>query len=99
MNLERVSADEKVKLCRKYFYVGFFALPVVWLVNAVWFFRDAFIKKDPPPMLRRYVIYSTIGSLVWIILMVTWITCYQILRPDWGAAGDYISFNVPRGEL
>ena len=50
-------------------------------------------------MLRRYVIYSTIGSLVWIILMVTWITCYQILRPDWGAAGDYISFNVPRGEL
>ena len=99
MNLERVSPEEKVKLCRKYFYVGFFALPVVWLVNAMWFFKDAFINKDPPPMLRRYVIYSAIGSLAWIILMVSWISCYQSLRPDWGAFGDYISFNVPRGEL
>jgi len=98
MNLERATPEEKVKLCKKYFYVGFFALPVVWFVNAVWFFREAFIKKDNPPVLKKYVIFSAIGFLIWAIFFSIWISVYQSLRPDWGASGDYISFNVPLGK-
>ena len=98
MNLERATPEEKVKLCKKYFYVGFFALPVVWFVNVLWFFREAFIKKDNPPVLKKYVIFSAIGFLIWAIFFSIWISVYQSQRPDWGASGDYISFNVPLGK-
>uniref|UniRef100_A0A8D2M2H8 Gamma-secretase subunit PEN-2 n=1 Tax=Zonotrichia albicollis TaxID=44394 RepID=A0A8D2M2H8_ZONAL len=46
MNLERVSNEEKLQLCRKYYLGGFLLLPFLWLVNVVWFFRPAFLA--PP---------------------------------------------------
>ena len=33
----KVSADDKLDLCKKYFYIGFAFLPLLWAVNAVWF--------------------------------------------------------------
>jgi len=59
MNLDKVSEEEKLKISRKYFILGFFLLPVVWLANAVWFFREAFIKKHGHPKIRRYVAWSS----------------------------------------
>lgn len=44
------------------------------------------------------VIRSIIGSLIWISVIVTWVTIFQLKRADWGATGDYISFMIPRGE-
>ncbi|NWZ16906.1 PEN2 secretase, partial [Agelaius phoeniceus] len=46
MNLERISNEEKLQLCRKYYLGGFLLLPFLWLVNVLWFFRDAFLA--PP---------------------------------------------------
>ncbi|XP_078286406.1 gamma-secretase subunit PEN-2 [Rhinoraja longicauda] len=46
MNLERVSNEEKLNLCRKYYLGGFALLPFLWLVNSVWFFREAFTKPQ-----------------------------------------------------
>ncbi|TKC45922.1 hypothetical protein EI555_005182 [Monodon monoceros] len=43
MNLERVSNEEKLNLCRKYYLGGFAFLPFLWLVNIFWFFREAFL--------------------------------------------------------
>ncbi|XP_054660937.1 gamma-secretase subunit PEN-2 isoform X1 [Grus americana] len=55
MNLERVSNEDKLELCRKYYLGGFALLPFLWLVNVLWFFREAFVA--PPygeqPLLRR----------------------------------------------
>lgn len=99
MNLDKVSEEEKLKISRKYFILGFFLLPVVWLANAVWFFREAFIKKHGHPKIRRYVAWSMIGVLVWVAVVVIWTSVYQTQRPNWGAAGDYISFTVPVGKL
>ncbi|KAF0045285.1 hypothetical protein F2P81_001814 [Scophthalmus maximus] len=44
MNLERLPNEEKLCLCRKYYLAGFALLPFLWLVNVVWFFREAFVK-------------------------------------------------------
>ncbi|NXA57124.1 PEN2 secretase, partial [Nothocercus julius] len=46
MNLERVSNEDKLELCRKYYLGGFALLPFLWLVNVLWFFREAFMA--PP---------------------------------------------------
>uniref|UniRef100_A0A669EE53 Gamma-secretase subunit PEN-2 n=2 Tax=Oreochromis TaxID=8139 RepID=A0A669EE53_ORENI len=46
MNLERLPNEEKLSLCRKYYLGGFAFLPFLWLVNVVWFFREAFLKPS-----------------------------------------------------
>ncbi|CAG2175445.1 unnamed protein product, partial [Oppiella nova] len=90
-----------LSLCRKYFYIGFLCLPFLWVVNSVWFFRSAFMGAPDPSSdrkpIQRYVIYSMIGSLVWIVALVAWITTFQLKRAEWEATGDYLSFNIPRG--
>ncbi|NXO00340.1 PEN2 secretase, partial [Rhinopomastus cyanomelas] len=48
MNLERVSNEEKLELCRKYYLGGFLLLPFLWLVNVLWFFREAFWAPPSP---------------------------------------------------
>ena len=50
-------------------------------------------------MIRRYVAGSMLGVLVWVVVVVIWTTVYQTQRPNWGAAGDYISLTVPVGKL
>lgn len=35
----KVGSDEKLALCKKYFYIGFAFLPLLWAVNAVWFVK------------------------------------------------------------
>ncbi|XP_067874711.1 gamma-secretase subunit PEN-2 [Heterodontus francisci] len=99
MNLERVSNEDKLDLCRKYYLGGFALLPFLWLVNVVWFFREAFLKPqfNEQPQIRKYVKWSAVGLLLWIAALTTWISIYQTLRPDWGAVGDYISFTIPLG--
>lgn len=99
MDLQKVSNDEKLKLCRKYFYGGFALLPFLWLVNTVWFFRDAFFKEEfeEQKELRKYVIRSAIGAFVWTVGVVIWISIYQLNRANWGELGDKISFLIPLG--
>lgn len=43
-----MSDADKVTLCKRYFYIGFALLPLVWIVNAVWFFECAFFDKQSP---------------------------------------------------
>ena len=55
MNLEssKVTPEEKVELCKKYFYLGWLALPFVWGINAVWFYKEAFIKPEFPGQVKN----------------------------------------------
>ncbi|KAM8912711.1 gamma-secretase subunit PEN-2-like [Lycaon pictus] len=99
MNLERVSNEEKLNLCRKYYLGGFAFLPFLWLVNIFWFFREAFLVPayTEQSQIKGYVWRSAVGSLFWVIVLTTWITIFQIYRPRWGALGDYLSFTIPLG--
>ncbi|XP_029432630.1 gamma-secretase subunit PEN-2 [Rhinatrema bivittatum] len=99
MNLDRVSNEEKLNLCRKYYLGGFALLPFLWLVNVFWFFREAFMKPayTEQPQIKSYVSRSAVGLLFWIVALTTWITIYQMHRAQWGATGDYLSFTIPLG--
>eukprot|EP00731_Ephydatia_muelleri_P008621 Em0004g959a len=98
MNLDKVADDEKLRICRRYFVLGFYLLPAVWLANSVWFFKEAFLKRGSNPLLRRYVAGSILGSLVWAAALIVWISVFQTQRQFWGAYGDYFSLTLPLGK-
>ena len=97
----KLTDNDRLSLCRKYFIAGFACLPFLWFVNAVWFSRQAFFRKPGFPeqkAIRRYVVLSGFGSLVWLIALLAWFITYVQNRQDWGEFGDRISFNVPLGQ-
>ncbi|GJQ85054.1 hypothetical protein Trydic_g3716 [Trypoxylus dichotomus] len=85
MDLSKMTNDKKLELCRHYFKAGFALLPFVWAVNAIWFFGEAFRKDkyDEQPQIKRYVIYSAIGSIVWSIIIAIWVVVFQVNRVGW----------------
>jgi presenilin enhancer 2 len=100
MDLRKVSDQDKLQLCRRYFVIGFAFLPFLWFVNIVWFFKYAFYVKhfEGQKKMRYYLTGSLIGFLVWFIGLAVWISVYQKNRASWGATGDMISFLIPLGE-
>ncbi|XP_038622838.1 gamma-secretase subunit PEN-2 [Tachyglossus aculeatus] len=99
MNLERVSNEEKLHLCRKYYLGGFALLPFLWLVNVFWFFREAFLAPaySEQGQIKSYVQRSAVGLLFWLVVLTAWITVFQTHRAQWGEVGDYLSFTIPLG--
>ena len=98
MNLDSVPSEEKLKTCKRYFIIGCFGLPFVWLINGIWFLREAFfVKSEVTTRIRRYVLGSLLGALIWIALFVMWTSIYQTQRRNWGKSGIYISFVLPGG--
>lgn len=99
MNLERVSNEDKLELCRKYYLGGFALLPFLWLVNVLWFFREAFVA--PPygqqPLIKRYVRRSALGLLLWALGLGAWVGAFQSQRGAWGALGERLAFTLPLG--
>ncbi|VDL71846.1 unnamed protein product [Nippostrongylus brasiliensis] len=80
MDLRKLSDTAKVDLCRKYFIIGLFGLPLVWLTNAVWFFGEAFLRPLSPETasIRKYVTLSALGVVFWFILLCVWETVFQV---------------------
>uniref|UniRef100_A0A2A4K5L7 Gamma-secretase subunit PEN-2 n=1 Tax=Heliothis virescens TaxID=7102 RepID=A0A2A4K5L7_HELVI len=99
MDLSRLPNDKKLQLCRWYYKVGWFLLPFVWVVNAIWFFKEAFMKPpyDEQKEIKKYVIMSAAGAVAWIAVFAVWITVFQLQRVSWGSTGDTLSFIVPLG--
>jgi len=97
---KKVTNEEKVDLCSKYFKIGFAFLPFVWAVNAVWFFNEGFRKPEfeGQKSIKRNVIMSAIGSTIWTVGFISWIVVFSTYRVEWGAFADYISFNIMIGK-
>ena len=100
MDLEKTPDTEKVRLSRIYFCGGFVFLPFLWLVNTVWFFKEAFYRDgfEGQQEIKKNVIGSGIGATIWIIGIFVWVGLYRANRASWGATGDAISFLIPLGE-
>lgn len=43
------------------------------------------------------VIFSALGTVVWIAAIVTWVVVFQVNRASWGKFADDISFIIPLG--
>lgn len=92
-----IKINDKLTICRKYYIAGFFLLPLFWLVNFIWHYKDAFQAEpfEEQPQFKRYVLRSGIGFLCWMVMIVCWVIYFQTQRYyyDW----DYITFNFPTG--
>uniref|UniRef100_A0A7E4VL14 Gamma-secretase subunit PEN-2 n=1 Tax=Panagrellus redivivus TaxID=6233 RepID=A0A7E4VL14_PANRE len=101
MDITKVDNAEKVRLCKKYFYIGLFFLPFVWVTNFFWFFQPAYRWKSFPEqkILRKYTTLSIIGALLWGTLLLTWNILFQYFRTDYAQYTDYLSFVFPVGYL
>eukprot|EP00111_Clytia_hemisphaerica_P012004 TCONS_00035290-protein len=100
MDLSKTPDAEKVRLSRIYFRGGFAFLPFLWFINTIWFFKVAFFNEqfEGQNEIKKNVIRSGIGALVWIIGIAVWVVIYRTNRASWGATGDAISFLIPLGE-
>lgn len=79
--------------------VGFLFLPFLWFVNLIWFFKYAFMKHFASPEqkgLKKFVVLSGIGLLVWVIILAAWNTYFQLNRAT-ASWGDDLSFIIPVG--
>lgn len=99
--MDRVSSSnaEKLHICRRYYLLGFFGLPALWLMNYFWFYDEAntypeFEEQEEIRKLRRR---SGVGAIIWLIIISAWIITFQTNRVKWGAFGDDISFIIPTG--
>lgn len=99
MDLSRLTNDKKLYLCRWYFRAGFLLLPFLWVVNAIWFAKEAFLEPhyEEQKQIKRYVMFSAIGATVWSALLLAWIVTFQTQRAAWGEFADTISYIVPAG--
>lgn len=78
---------------------GFFALPLLWLVNVVWFFQQAFLRTwfKEQKQIRYYVSGSVIGFFLYMVPIVAWFVYFQQHRIELGKWGQSISFITPAG--
>ncbi|KAI8038440.1 gamma-secretase subunit pen-2 [Drosophila gunungcola] len=99
MDISKAPNPRKLELCRKYFFAGFAFLPFVWAINVCWFFQEAFHKPPYPEQsqIKKFVIFSAVGTLFWLIVLSAWIVIFQTNRTAWGATADYMSFIIPLG--
>ncbi|XP_034942113.1 gamma-secretase subunit pen-2 [Chelonus insularis] len=99
MDLAKMSNEKKLYLCRWYFRVGFCVLPFVWAVNAIWFFKEAFLmpQYNEQKQIRKYVILSSIGALLWTAGILAWVITFQTQRVAWGEYADAITYIIPEG--
>ncbi|MCL4128851.1 UNVERIFIED_CONTAM: hypothetical protein GTU68_006383 [Idotea baltica] len=99
MRVEALPNTEKLSLCRKYYMAGFALLPFMWAVNALWFFKEAFLVPAyaEQKKIKIYVVVSAIGALIWLSALITWMITFQRVRSSWGETGDNLSFMIPKG--
>ncbi|KAI7901926.1 gamma-secretase subunit PEN-2-like protein [Cokeromyces recurvatus] len=94
--LEKMSSEERINICKKMFYGGFAFLPLLWLVNFMYFFNTS-RKADAPKELKKYVYFSLFGCIVWFILLTTWYAIFVNKRVAWGQIADRITVVIPKG--
>ncbi|KRX82009.1 Gamma-secretase subunit pen-2 [Trichinella sp. T6] len=100
-NEETANEEEKVKLCKDYFFIGCFCLPMIWLVNSVWFYRMAFSSRkfNGKTTMRKYVTFSFAGFLFWTAWLLAWIIYFYTQRLECGIFCDQLMYLYPVGTL
>ncbi|XP_074594393.1 presenilin enhancer, gamma-secretase subunit [Brevipalpus obovatus] len=99
MDMKRMKDDDKLYICKRYFYGGFALLPFLWIVNSIWFFEEAFLSSrqyPEKPQIRKLVILSLIAGTVSLLILSAWVVYFQENRAsaDWG---DSLSLFAPEG--
>ncbi|KNC46007.1 uncharacterized protein AMSG_00125 [Thecamonas trahens ATCC 50062] len=92
-----LTVDQRVAVCRKYFIAGLCFMPLAWMVNIAYFWEELRHPRGHPKI-KRYVMYSAVGSVVYMSAFFVWLAIYLTSWRSWGATGDNISIYVPAGD-
>mmetsp|Transcript_69339 Transcript_69339/g.62222 ORF Transcript_69339/g.62222 Transcript_69339/m.62222 type:complete len:97 (+) Transcript_69339:86-376(+) len=80
---------QNVKIAKRYFWLGFLALPFLWLVNYC-YFKNVIYEPQCHPLVHRYAILSKWFSIISVLLIISWIITFWIINNDNWANGWYI---------
>ncbi|CAA2982279.1 probable gamma-secretase subunit PEN-2 [Olea europaea var. sylvestris] len=93
-----LSHQDSVAYARRFFNFGFLCLPFLWAVNCFYFWP---VLRHPNshnfhPQLRRYVVGSAIGFLVFALILSSWSVTFmiggnQLFGPVWD---KLVMYNV-----
>ncbi|KAH7860519.1 hypothetical protein Vadar_014384 [Vaccinium darrowii] len=72
-----LSEEESIAYARRFFKFGFFLLPFLWAVNCFYFW-PVLRHSRSFPLLRRYVVGSAIGFLVFAAILSSWALTFSI---------------------
>merc|ERR1712112_199341 len=97
--MNKMKNEDKLVICKKYFYGGFAFLPFLWFINSFWFFKEAFRKPfyAEQKQIKTYVLWSMLGSFLWLGGLVAWNIVFHMKRVQWGELGEDLSFILPKG--
>ncbi|CAG8691790.1 6404_t:CDS:2 [Dentiscutata erythropus] len=88
--------QEALSICKKYFIIGCFFLPWLWVVNVVYMWPLT-KREDIGAQIKKYLYLSMFGAIFWLIVLVTWLTIFVTNRVGWGQLADSISVAIPKG--
>ncbi|KAI9487156.1 MAG: putative gamma-secretase subunit pen-2 [Benjaminiella poitrasii] len=94
--LEKMSSEEHINISKKMFYGGFAFLPLLWLVNFIYFFSTS-RKTNAPKELKKYIYLSLLGCIIWFVVLTTWYALFVNKRIAWGQVADRITVVIPKG--
>uniref|UniRef100_A0A1I7ZAL8 Gamma-secretase subunit PEN-2 n=1 Tax=Steinernema glaseri TaxID=37863 RepID=A0A1I7ZAL8_9BILA len=101
MDVLKMPPAKQLQLCRLYFYMGFMLLPLAWFINAVWFFKVAFISPYfvEQDQIKKYVKLSALFTAIWVVIFLAWQIFFHLWRPVYPEVADYLSFVFPLGRV
>lgn len=95
----RTTPEGLLKVSRRLFLIGFFGLPLVWLLNYVYLFP--YLRKPTTPANTKWFAHlSLLFFAMEAFVLVTWITIFLIFHNSMGPHGqwgDWISLRTPYG--
>ncbi|EGC31256.1 hypothetical protein DICPUDRAFT_40183 [Dictyostelium purpureum] len=83
-----------INIAKKLWFIGFFFLPWVWLINILYFVPH---RNNLNDKVKWYLKFSLIGFFAYSTIFMAWMGIYLVNRNKWGAFGDNISITIPFG--
>ncbi len=88
-DVSKLTAEEARSISKKMFIGGFFALPLLWLINALYFRRH--LRSGGDGQVRRYVLWSLIGGVAEMLVVAAWYAVFAARWSTWGPFGERIA--------
>lgn len=92
----RESKEKVVRISKRLFILGFFALPWLWLIN-FFYFRKLLSHSATPPVAKRFVYLSLTGFVLVVGGWLVWFIVYLNNWTHWGTTGEDFSVLIPYG--
>ncbi|XP_068648742.1 probable gamma-secretase subunit PEN-2 [Aristolochia californica] len=73
-----LSEEDSLSYARKFFKFGFLLLPWLWAINCFYFWPVLRHPSSFSRLLRRYVVQSAIGFVVFTVALFSWALTFMI---------------------